>query len=136
MIRHSRWRAGSGALILFSESFAMVSSPSIQKGAGWMPIWKDNHTLKGFDLADQSVVIRNVRTQNRWIWYCCYEVVGVEKLFPAEFAKIKSRQEALQTTSPVFLDIFCPPKFGYFEEKWTFQHPQAITHNPVLRQPL
>lgn len=53
-----------------------------------MPICKDNHTLRSFDLADQSVVIRNVRTQNRWIWYCCYEAVGdVEKLFPAEFAK-------------------------------------------------
>jgi hypothetical protein len=42
--------------------------------------------------------------------------VGLEKLFPAKFAKIKSRQEALQTTFSVFLDIFYPPNFGYFEE--------------------
>jgi hypothetical protein len=35
--------------------------------------------------------------------------VGVEKLFPAKFAKIKSRQDALQTTFSVFLDIFYPP---------------------------
>src|ERR1700680_4612720 len=70
VIRHSRGRAGSSALILFSESFAMVSSPSIQKGARWMPICKDNHTHRGFDLADQGVVIRDVRAQNRWI-KCC-----------------------------------------------------------------
>jgi hypothetical protein len=53
--------------------------------------------------------------------------VGVEKLFPAKFAKIKSRQETLQTTFSVFLDIFYPPNFGYFEENGLFQHPQAIT---------
>jgi hypothetical protein len=32
--------------------------------------------------------------------------VAVEKLFPAKFAKIKSRQDVLQTTFSVFLDIF------------------------------
>src|ERR1700730_16160849 len=52
--------------------------------------------------------------------------VGVEKLFPAKFAKIKSRQEALQTTFSVFLDIFYPPIFGYFEENGLFQHPRLI----------
>jgi hypothetical protein len=39
--------------------------------------------------------------------------VAVEKLFPAKFAKIKSRQDALQTTFSVFLDTFYPPNFGY-----------------------
>jgi hypothetical protein len=34
--------------------------------------------------------------------------VAVEKLLPAKFAKMKSRQDALQTTSSVFLDIFYP----------------------------
>src|ERR1700730_19241607 len=58
--------------------------------------------------------------------------VGVEKLFPAKFAKIKSRQEALQTTFSVFLDIFYPPNFGYFEENGLFQHPQAL----ALRTPV
>ncbi len=29
-----------------------------------MLLSKDNHTLRGFDLADQGVVIRDVRTQN------------------------------------------------------------------------
>jgi hypothetical protein len=53
--------------------------------------------------------------------------VGVEKLFPAKFAKIKSRQEALRTTFSVFLDIFYPPNFGYFEEKGLCQHPQALS---------
>jgi hypothetical protein len=51
--------------------------------------------------------------------------VGVEKLFPAKFAKIKSRQDALQTTFSVFLDIFYLPHFGYFEEDGVFQYPQA-----------
>jgi hypothetical protein len=32
--------------------------------------------------------------------------VAVEKLLPAKYAKIKSRQDALQTTLSVFLDIF------------------------------
>jgi hypothetical protein len=38
--------------------------------------------------------------------------VGVEKLFPAKIAKIKSRQDALQTTFSVFLDIFYPPNLA------------------------
>jgi hypothetical protein len=42
--------------------------------------------------------------------------VAVEKLLPAKFAKIKLHQDALQTTFSVFLDIFYPPNFGYFEE--------------------
>jgi hypothetical protein len=52
--------------------------------------------------------------------------VGVEKLFAAQFAKIKSRPDALQTFS-VFLDISYATKRCYFEEKWSFQHPQATT---------
>ena len=53
--------------------------------------------------------------------------MAVEKLLPAKFAKIKLRQDALQTTFLVFLDIFYPPNFGCFEENGLFQHPQAIT---------
>jgi hypothetical protein len=52
----------------------------------------------------------------------CKGLVGVEKLFPAKFAKIKSRQDALQTTFSVFLDIFYPPNCGYFEENGVFPH--------------
>ena len=55
--------------------------------------------------------------------------VAVEKLFPAKFAKIKLRQDALQTTFSVFLDIFYPPNFRCFDENGVFQQPQAIiTH--------
>jgi hypothetical protein len=53
--------------------------------------------------------------------------VAVEKLIPVKFAKIKSRQDALQTTFSVFLDIFCPPNFGDFEENGVFQHPQLVS---------
>jgi hypothetical protein len=36
----------------------------------------------------------------------------VERLSPAKFAKIKLRQDILQTTFSVLLDIFYPPNFG------------------------
>jgi hypothetical protein len=53
--------------------------------------------------------------------------VAVEKLLPAKFAKIKLRQDALQTPFSVFLDIFYRPNFRCFEGNGVFQHPQAIT---------
>src|SRR5438105_13700856 len=53
--------------------------------------------------------------------------VGVEKLFPAKFAKIKSCQDAPQTTFSVFLDIFYPPNSCCFEENGVFQQPRLIT---------
>jgi hypothetical protein len=53
--------------------------------------------------------------------------VAVEKLFRAKFAKIKLRQDALQTTFSIFLDIFYPPNFRCFEENGVFQHPRLFT---------
>jgi hypothetical protein len=53
--------------------------------------------------------------------------VAVEKLVAPKFAKIKSRQDALQTTFSVFLDIFYPPNLAVQDEKRVFQQPQAIT---------
>ena len=53
--------------------------------------------------------------------------MAVEKLFPAKFGKIKLRQDALQTSFSVFLDIFYPPIFRCFDENGVFQQPQAIT---------
>jgi hypothetical protein len=53
--------------------------------------------------------------------------VAVEKLTPAKFAKIKSRQDARETTFSVFLDIFYPPNLAIWDEKGVFQQPQAIT---------
>jgi hypothetical protein len=42
----------------------------------------------------------------------------------------------LQTTFSVFLDIFYPQVFGYFEENGLFQHPQALAlKNPVAGYP-
>jgi hypothetical protein len=38
--------------------------------------------------------------------------VAVEKLLPAKFAKIKSRQEAPQSIFSGWVDIFYPPNFG------------------------
>ena len=56
--------------------------------------------------------------------------MAVEKLLSVKFAKIKLRQDALQTIFSIFLDIFYPPNFRCFEENGLFQHPQAIT--PVI----
>jgi hypothetical protein len=54
--------------------------------------------------------------------------VGVEKLFPAKFAKIKSRQEALQTTFSVFLDIFYLQVVANLRKMQSiFQHPQTLS---------
>ena len=52
---------------------------------------------------------------------------AVEKLLLAKFAKIKSRQGALQTTFSVRVDIFYTANSCCFEENGLFQHPQAIT---------
>src|SRR5882724_4212698 len=49
--------------------------------------------------------------------------VGVEKLLRAKFAKIKSCQDAPQTTFSVFLDIFYPPNSCCSEETGVFQQP-------------
>ena len=53
--------------------------------------------------------------------------MAVEKLLSVKFAKIKLRQDALQTIFSIFLDIFYPSNFRCFEENGLFQHPQAIT---------
>ena len=72
--------------------------------------------------------------------------MAIEKLLPAKFAKIKSRQEALQTTFSVRVDIFYSPNFGCFEKNGLFQQPQAfallencvqvVSAMAMLRQPL
>jgi hypothetical protein len=56
---------------------------------------------------------------------------GCQKLFPAKFARIKSRQVALQTTFSVFLDIFYPSNVDYFEGNGLFQP----TAGQALRTP-
>jgi hypothetical protein len=67
-------------------------------------------------------------TGTAWRAVECYGPVCVEKLLPAKFAKIKSRQDALQTTFSVFLDIFYPPFFCHFEE-WTLSTPAPDSVN-------
>jgi|HubBroStandDraft_4_1064222.scaffolds.fasta_scaffold138884_3 hypothetical protein len=49
--------------------------------------------------------------------------VAVEKLAHSEFAKIGSRQEALQTILPSLLDIFYHPIFDFFKKNRVFQQP-------------
>src|SRR2546425_10524706 len=58
--------------------------------------------------------------------------VGVEKLFPAKFAKIKSCQDAPQTTFSVFLDTFYPPNSCCFEENGVFQQPRPFTTTTLV----
>src|SRR6201987_4403736 len=49
--------------------------------------------------------------------------VAVEKLAHSEFAKIGSRQEALQTIFPSLLDIFYHPIFDFFQKNRLFKQP-------------
>ena len=53
--------------------------------------------------------------------------MAVEKLAHAEFAKIGSRQEALQTIFPSLLDIFYNPIFDFFKKNRVFQQPQDFS---------
>jgi hypothetical protein len=52
--------------------------------------------------------------------------VAVEKLAHSEFAKIGSRQEALQTIFPSLLDIFYHLIFDFFLENRLFQQPPLL----------
>ena len=52
--------------------------------------------------------------------------MAVEKLAHSEFAKIASRQEALQTIFPSLLDIFYHPIFDFFQKNRLFQQPPVI----------
>src|ERR1700751_4048213 len=53
--------------------------------------------------------------------------VAVEKLAHSEFAKIGSRQEALQSIFPSLLDIFYHPIFDFFQKNRLFQQPQRLS---------
>jgi len=53
--------------------------------------------------------------------------VAVEKLAHSEFAKIGSRQEALQTIFLSLLDIFYHPIFDFFQKKRLFEQPQDLS---------
>ena len=59
--------------------------------------------------------------------------VAVEKLAHSEFAKIRSRQEALQTISPSFLDIFYHPFFEIFLKTRVFQQPPLFATSILMR---
>jgi hypothetical protein len=52
--------------------------------------------------------------------------VGVEKLAVQKFTEIASRQDALQTTFFVRLDIFYPPNFFRFLKYRVFQQPRLL----------
>jgi len=53
--------------------------------------------------------------------------VAVEKLAQREFAKIASRQEALQTIFPSLLDIFYHLIFDFFQKNRLFQQPPLLS---------
>jgi hypothetical protein len=56
--------------------------------------------------------------------------VGVEKLFPAKFAKIKSCQDAPQTTFSVFLDIFYPQSLAVLKKMEFFNSHACLRQQP------
>jgi len=55
--------------------------------------------------------------------------VAVEKVAHPEFAKIASRQEALQTIFPSLLHIFYHPSFDFFQKKPTFSTATRFINN-------
>ncbi len=55
--------------------------------------------------------------------------VAVEKLAHSEFAKIGSRQEALQTIFPSLLGIFYHPIFDFFQKNRLFQQSVYVNGN-------
>ena len=52
--------------------------------------------------------------------------MAVEKLAQSEFAKIESRQEALQPIFLSLLEIFYHPIFGFFQKNRVFQQPLLL----------
>jgi hypothetical protein len=52
--------------------------------------------------------------------------VAVEKLLPAKFAKIKSRQDAPQSIFSVRLDISIPQILAVWDEDRVFQQPRLF----------
>jgi hypothetical protein len=55
--------------------------------------------------------------------------VGVEKLLPTKFVKIKLRQEALQSIFSGRRDIFYPPNFGCLGRKASFSTATLVYGN-------
>jgi hypothetical protein len=55
-----------------------------------------------------------------WLMKTCRTPVGVEIVVLTKFAKIKLRQEALQSIFSGRLDIFYPPNFGSLRRKASF----------------
>jgi hypothetical protein len=53
--------------------------------------------------------------------------VAVEKLLPAKFVKIKSRQDAPQSIFSGCVDIFYPPNFGCLGRKASFSTPTGVS---------
>jgi hypothetical protein len=52
--------------------------------------------------------------------------VAVEKLLPVKFAKIKLRQDALETTFLIFWTLCIPQILAVWEETGLFQHPRLF----------
>jgi hypothetical protein len=49
--------------------------------------------------------------------------------FPRTSQEVRSRQDALQTTFLVFLDIFLSPRILAILRKWTFSTPQGVLYS-------
>jgi hypothetical protein len=78
--------------------------------------------MKGVELARFERLSCNIAitlTENR-IGFLVKSPVAVEKLLPTKSAKIKLRQEALQSIFSGCRDIFYPPNFGCLGVKASF----------------
>src|ERR1019366_2685393 len=85
-----------------------------------------------------STLRRSISSPNAWLsWTATRDGrgqltltgVAVEKLLPTKFAKIKLRQEALQSIFSGRLDIFYPPNFGCLGRKASFSTATGYCNN-------
>ena len=83
-----------------------------------------------------STLRRSISSPNAWLsWTATRDGrgqltltgVAVEKLLPTKFAKIKLRQETLQSIFSGRLDIFYPPNFGCLGRKASFSTATGVS---------
>src|SRR6266849_9619038 len=85
-----------GFLLIIALVYAAASMEKVPR-----PIGADPFRPSAFD---SICMMRNIKEQINV--HCRNQAWLLKKSLPAKFAKIKSRQDALQTTFSVFLDIF------------------------------
>jgi len=70
-----------------------------------------------------TTIIQTLGGIHSRLYDCRNQAWVLKNSLPAKLAKLKSRQDALQTIFPGRLDIFCPRFWLFWGEKGVFQQP-------------